>query len=167
MLVQAMKLIKAQQIVTNMSESKDKNYIELQVQRNIDRTVSEVNDLDTVTIIIGDQPTNCNPSDFKDLLESENDVNDNNVSLLNDSLTDSSYPDESETMNTGRRRQKTKDETKWKQNGRKRKRPGGSEYVNTKGEVKRAKQVKTVKDCQGRCRYKCAHFFTAKDRKDI
>lgn len=66
MLVQAMKQIKAQQIVTNMSESKDKNYIELQVQRNIDKTVSEVNDLDTVTIIIGDQPTNCNPSDFKD-----------------------------------------------------------------------------------------------------
>lgn len=42
-----------------------------------------------------------------------------------------------------------------------------TEYIDSRGQQKRAKQVKTVKNCQGRCRYKCAHYFIANDRKEI
>lgn len=65
----------------------------------------------------------------------------------------------------GRKRRKNVDE--WKQNIRKRRRQSGLEYVSTCGISTRARELKTTKDCFGKCRYKCATKFSENERKAV
>jgi len=71
-----------------------------------------------------------------------------------------------ELVSPKRGRKRVKDESQWKQAMRKRRRQSGQEYVNCRGNSCRARELKTVKDCEGKCKYKCASHFTAPERKD-
>jgi len=66
-----------------------------------------------------------------------------------------------------RGRKRHRDESSWAKNVRKRRRQAGDEYMTTKGVVKRARGVKTTKDCAGKCKYKCSSFFSESRRKNI
>ena len=82
-----------------------------------------------------------------------------------DSSDTESYEVESETSRKSRKRMRNYDD--WTRNVRKRRRQSGQEYVTLKGKRIRAREVKTKKDCVGKCRYKCATVISNVDRQNI
>jgi hypothetical protein len=55
----------------------------------------------------------------------------------------------------------------WKENVRKKLRQSGKEYINVKGKTMRAREIKNKKDCQGKCRFRCAVIFSHSERKQL
>lgn len=64
-----------------------------------------------------------------------------------------------------RSRKRVKDPSEWEHIIRKRQ--SGVEYTRITGRYMKRKEIKTVKDCQGKCRFKCAQHFSVNDRKQI
>ena len=84
----------------------------------------------------------------------------------------SQIPREAETSFCGneepsRGRKRTKNEERWKQTIRKRRRQSGLEYTSIKGKQMRSRELKTKKDCIGNCRFRCARVFSTTDRESI
>ena len=84
---------------------------------------------------------------------------------MRDSSDTESYEVEAETSRKSRKRMRNYDD--WTRNVRKRRRQSGQEYVTLKGKRIRAREVKTKKDCVGKCRYKCATVISNVDRRNI
>ena len=82
-----------------------------------------------------------------------------------DSSDTESYEVEAETSRKSRKRMRNYDD--WTRNVRKRRRQSGQEYVTLKGKRIRAREVKTKKECVGKCRYKCATVISNVDRQNI
>lgn len=49
----------------------------------------------------------------------------------------------------------------------KRKRQSGLQYVSATGESQRKREIKTGKDCNEICRFRCSHKISPTDRKSI
>ena len=91
---------------------------------------------------------------------------------LTDGRTEDAYPWQKLTWpmarwaKNGRSRKRKRQPENWKQNIRKRKRQAGSEYIDSKGETKRKKEMKlSQKDCNGSCKFKCSNKYSENDRK--
>jgi len=99
------------------------------------------------------------------------------VNEIQNSSDPSAVGDQSQDMNnmssdkahtpTSRGRSRVRQKESWQKEVRKRKRQSGQEYVNTKGDIICAKRVKLIKDCRGKCRYKCAHLFNNAEIEEI
>ena len=114
---------------------------------NVDVNNNESIDENIVTYIIQEN----------DKSSENNETKGNPISEANDNVTDS--------QTRGRKRKR--DEAMWKVNIRKRQRHEGKEYVNVKGKKMRSREIKTKKDCQGKCRFKCSTIFSPSDRQTI
>ncbi|CAC5384821.1 unnamed protein product [Mytilus coruscus] len=67
-----------------------------------------------------------------------------------------------------RSRKRKKQSELWKQNLRKKRRQSGMEYINTRGNTQRKREVKIgTKDCNGGCRFKCSKNISETERKAI
>jgi hypothetical protein len=64
-----------------------------------------------------------------------------------------------------RGRKRSRNQTDWKQNVRKRLRQSGKSYVDYKGRNKSAKKVQA--DCIGLCKFKCTTKISSSDRKKL
>jgi hypothetical protein len=66
-----------------------------------------------------------------------------------------------------RGRKRIRDPSSWQKEIRKRRRQGGEEYTNTRGNLVPKKIMKLNKDCQSKCNRKCGHFFCRNDIENI
>ena len=76
-----------------------------------------------------------------------------------------SYEVETETVRQSRKRKRNYDS--WNKNVKKRRRQIGKEYETQTDILIRAREVKTKKDCIGKCRYKCATIISNVDRQKM
>jgi hypothetical protein len=104
-----------------------------------------------------DESTNLSTDENNNEKQTETIAHEVSVDVDND--------EEIKKENRGRKR--VKNTYEWTQNVRKRKRQSGVEYTDVRGLTKRARELKTVKDCEGKCKYKCATKLSAKDRKEV
>ena len=70
---------------------------------------------------------------------------------------DDNTKDKDEDAAKTRSRTRNRNPQNWRQNIRKRKRQSGLQYVNVTGESQRKREIKTDKDCNGICRFRCSH----------
>lgn len=66
-----------------------------------------------------------------------------------------------------RSRKRLRNPDTWKETIRKRRRQSGLEYTSSRGKLMRKREVKTQKDCSGKCRFKCSQVFTGDERHEI
>lgn len=148
----------------NMPDANDKEQIENVIHKELPLNF----DLDSFAI---DENLKLPLSDFnnnsleaEENVESESEVH-NSFSSLPLEVSESTGEAEAELPKRGRKR--IRNEENWKQNVRKRKRQAGESYTSTKGNVKRAREIKTTKDCEGKCKYHCGLYFSQNQRKEI
>lgn len=65
------------------------------------------------------------------------------------------------------KRKRQRNPSTWKSNVRKTAHDSGKEYISVRKKVVPAKRIKTVKDCQTKCMYKCQQLITEDERKHI
>lgn len=114
-----------------------------------------------IVVYIEEQNSFENETTMPDI-ESTNEYTTNETNIATDTNNNANG---SEIPKRGRKR--IKDDTLWAQNVRKRQRQSGQEYINSRGLKTRAREIKTVKDCKGHCKYICTTHFTAVERKNI
>ena len=56
--------------------------------------------------------------------------------------------------------------TSWKSSVRKKLRQSGKEYVDSRGKIQKAREIKTTKNC-ARCRFKCSQNVSELERKSL
>lgn len=76
-----------------------------------------------------------------------------------------SYDLEDATHKRSRKRKRNIEE--WQRNIRKRRRQSGKEYTTSNGKLVRAREIKSKKDCTGKCKFKCATVITSEERQKI
>ncbi|KAK3106388.1 hypothetical protein FSP39_018992 [Pinctada imbricata] len=62
-------------------------------------------------------------------------------------------------------RKRKKNFENWKQTVRKRRRQSGKDYTSVKGKQMRNREIKTLKDCSGKCKYRCNTKISQKERE--
>ncbi|KAK3082644.1 hypothetical protein FSP39_001228 [Pinctada imbricata] len=72
--------------------------------------------------------------------------------------------EEDTTINSAAEREKKNFEN-WKQTVRKRRRQSGKDYTSVKGIQMRNREIKTLKDCSGKCKYRCNTKISKKERE--
>lgn len=97
--------------------------------------------------------------------DSADEHNESEQSTLNDLVDENNNIPLSAKATRSRKRKKN--EAEWKQNVRKRRRQSGMEYISSRGQSRRARELKTTKDCRGNCRFKCSQHFTQDRREEI
>ena len=90
--------------------------------------------------------------------------NTENGSAQNESLIDED-PGENTTVTVKRSRKRTRQEDQWRKNIRKRQRQAGKQYTDSKGNVQRQREIKSKKDCEGKCKFRCSLNYTAVQKK--
>ncbi|XP_067681124.1 uncharacterized protein [Haliotis asinina] len=85
----------------------------------------------------------------------------NNNEISEENPVESSIPASDE----GRSRKRKRNKNNRKKSIRKRMRQSGKEYVSESGRKVTAKNVKTTKDCQGKCKFKCAQKLSPEQRQ--
>lgn len=115
---------------------------------------------------VGDQVANLDIEENPDAQSKSISANDN-VEEVGENSIDSHGDINLDDPVPNRGRKRRRDTSIWKMNMRKTKRQAGEEYRNSKGNVTRKRELKSTKDCMGKCRYKCSHVFSEQDRKKI
>ena len=87
-------------------------------------------------------------------------------SAQNESLIDED-PGKNTTVTVKRSRKRTRQEDQWRKNIRKRQRQAGKQYTDSKGNVQRQREIKSKKDCEGKCKFRCSLNITADERNAI
>lgn len=59
-----------------------------------------------------------------------------------------------EDIGARKSKKRTRNEDQWKKNIRKRQRQSGKEYTDSKGNIQRKREIKTRKDCNGKCKFR-------------
>ncbi|KAJ8302248.1 LOW QUALITY PROTEIN: hypothetical protein KUTeg_021235 [Tegillarca granosa] len=90
-----------------------------------------------------------------------------NTSIVDEPSKDHSYIDTVKEGNACRSRKRQKDPESWKQNVKRKRRQSGKPYIDYKGNSVKARELKTKKDCQGKCRFKCSVSISESERKNI
>lgn len=75
--------------------------------------------------------------------------------------------DKDEDASETKSRKRKRNPQNWRQNIKKRKRQSGLQYVNATGESQRKREIKTGKNCNEICRFRCSHKISPTDRKSI
>ena len=129
---------------------------------NSSNKITESNDLDPEETNNGID-NDSNAQETERLNSVENKSNDKEPEGSNGESDYESNDRETEGPKRGRKR--SRNQTDWKQNVRKRLRQSGKSYVDYKGRNKSAKKVQA--DCIGLCKFKCTTKISSSDRKKI
>ncbi|CAC5415816.1 unnamed protein product [Mytilus coruscus] len=176
-------------VVNNISETHVNRSFDLNEQRNTEHVYANVQIINPTTTLPNKKKTivSRNAKDF-DTIEQTDEVsrhqgegNVNNITgeqnlekieEQNKETTEEQNEETSFDTNANdekmRSRKRKKQTELWKQNLRKRRRQSGMEYINTRGNTQRKKEVKIgTKDCNGGCRFKCSKNISETERKAI
>ncbi|MES9881020.1 MAG: hypothetical protein ABW185_09085 [Sedimenticola sp.] len=82
-----------------------------------------------------------------------------------DSMDNADTEDAEDSLQRGSRKRK-KNPKEWKANIRKRRRQSGQEYIDSLGKSRRSREIRTTKDCNGACRFRCSQRITTTERSD-
>ena len=160
-------------------EGSSSNSIEITDQESnssplYERTCTQAYSAEPITVIISEESNNhhneCIVLRGRDLPSLNNETDASTEMKVQNVTTDennnTTQTDDSD-IDVKRSRKRQRNPDTWKETIRKRRRQSGLEYTSSRGKHMRKREVKTQKDCQGKCRFKCARLFTDDERQQI
>ena len=99
--------------------------------------------------------------------DTNREVDESDIGTTTEDLNDENDTDYEDNERYSRSRKRKRNESDWKKNVRKRKRQSGLEYHDALGRKQRKREVKTKKDCQGKCKFHCSTNITSDERQAL